>query len=87
MAAADHYLRFRRMTAEELVTESARLTALNNGFSQMGMGTKQFAMATRDTLDQLNAIAFVQSERGYSVPEGPRDVKNTTVFTTDFSGV
>lgn len=85
MATQDHLLRFRLMTAEELSTERTRLMALNSGFSQLGMGTKQFALATNQILDQLNAIAFVQRERGYTVPEGPRDVKNTMTSTTDFS--
>lgn len=85
MAASEHLLRFRLYTAEELAAERTRLITLNSGFSSQNMGTKAYQIATRDVLDQLNAIAYVQRERGYSVPDGPRATPNTMVGTVDFS--
>jgi hypothetical protein len=87
MAYQDHLLRYRLKTSDQLVTEMARLEALNSGFASLGMGTKQFALALSQNIDQMNAVAFVQRERGYTVPDGLRDTKNTMSFTTDFSQI
>jgi hypothetical protein len=85
MAVADHLLRYRQKTEAELLAEITRLEALDNGFLTMGMGTKQFALATAQNNDKLNAIAFVRRERGYTVPDGPRATPNVQVGVVDFS--
>jgi len=84
MAVADHLLRYRMMTDAELVTENARLTALNSGFASQNLGTKAFTLALSQVMDQLNTVAFVRRERGYSVPEGVRVTQNTMVGVVNF---
>lgn len=85
MAYSDHLLRYRMMTADELTAEKARLNALNSGFSQQAMGTKNFSLATRDIIDQLNAVAYVQRERGYTVITP--STLNPNIGTIDFGGI
>jgi hypothetical protein len=87
MAVADHLLRYRMMTEAELVTENARLSALNSGFASQNLGTKAFTLALSQVMDQLNAVAYVRRERGYSVPDGPRVTQNTQVGVVNFEDI
>ena len=87
MAASDYYLRYRQKTEAELLVEIARLEALDTGFLNMGMGTKQMAFAIAQNNDKLNAVAFVRADRSYRVPDGPRATPNTQVGVTDFSQI
>lgn len=84
MAYQDHLLRYRLMTNDQLTAEAARLAALNSGFSQQAMGSKNYVIAVAQVLDQQNAVAFVMRERGYSVPDSVA-TRPTTVGITDFS--
>jgi hypothetical protein len=73
MSMQDHLLRFRLLSPADLETERLRLTALNSGFSSQAMGTKQYTIAVGQIMDQLNAIAFVQRERGGVVIPTPQE--------------
>lgn len=73
------------MTNEQLEAEEVRLNALNSGFASQNLGTKAFAIATRDVIDQLNAVAYVLTQRGTTVITPSR--LNVNQGTTDFSGV
>lgn len=81
----DHLLRHRLLSADELAAEKARLNLLNSGFASQNLGTKAWTLATRDIIDQLNSIAYVERERGYTVITPSR--LNPNIGTIDFSGV
>ena len=87
MAYDSYLLGYRMDSTEDLLTEKARLKALDSGFATMGMGTKQFAFALAQNNDKLQAVNYVLRERGYRVPDGPRATPNTQVGVVDFSEI
>jgi len=44
-------------------------------------------LALSQVMDQLNAVAYVRRERGYSVPDGPRVTQNTQVGVVNFEDI
>ena len=88
MAYTDHLLRFRRLSNAQLLAKQAALEAQDTGLSQQTMGSKSFARDLRLLTDQLNAIAYVLSERGYVIPENNEGrAKNPMVGSVDFSQI
>lgn len=82
----EHLLRFRLLNDAELAAEKTRLSLLNSGFSQQAMGTKNYTIAVGQLTDQLNAIAFVQRERGGEVVPTDRSA-SYGVGVTDFEQI
>lgn len=85
MAVADHLLRFRLMSTEDLQAKKLQLEGQESIFSQQSIGSKSATRDLRLLYEQLNAIANVLAERGIQcVVKAPF---NNSVGTVDFSGV
>lgn len=85
MSAADHVLRFRLMSTEELLAKKAKLEEQDSIFQSQTVGTKTSVRDLRFLAEQLNAVAQVLAERGaQTVIKAPF---NNAIGVADFSQV
>lgn len=85
MPIADHLVRFRMKSTEDLLTLQTELEAQETIFNAQSQGSTSMQRDLRLLADKLNAIAYVLRERGVA-PITPNP-NQQTVGTTDFSNV
>lgn len=75
------------MSTEDLLAKQVLLEKQNSVFSSQSMGSKSFIRDLRYLTDQLNAIAFVLRERGYTGIIEPPAAGNYGYGTTSWESM